>query len=143
MDKVRCPLHKASMALSFDKPEVLAPPEEAPACCRQQTITVPPSVNAKTAQRRDYPSRAWRRSYARRSASRIGSRATHPAPTAPGPRRLRHGGAGPCTAVVTRSHRILAVLAQRAPTSAELAAADPRGGVTRTRRRAACHTPAR
>jgi len=29
---------------------------------------VPASVNAKTAQKHDYPSAAWRRSYARRTA---------------------------------------------------------------------------
>ena len=68
MGKVRCPLRKASIALSFDKPEVLAPPEEAPVCCTQQTTTVPPQVNAKTAQRHDYPGPTWRRSYARRRA---------------------------------------------------------------------------
>jgi hypothetical protein len=31
-------------------------------------LTVPPSVNAKTAQKYDYPSAAWRASYARRTA---------------------------------------------------------------------------
>ncbi|MHB1709907.1 MAG: hypothetical protein ACYCV7_00665 [Acidimicrobiales bacterium] len=69
MGKCRCPLRPDSMALSFDRPEVLAPPEEAPACCTQQSITVPPSVNAKTAQKHDYSSAAHRRSYARRSAA--------------------------------------------------------------------------
>ena len=34
-----------------------------------QNITVPPGVNAKTAQKHDYPSKAWRVSYARRSAA--------------------------------------------------------------------------
>ena len=69
MGKLRCPLRKASMTLCFDRPGVLVPPEQAPACCTQQTTTVPPSVNAKTAQRHDYPGKAWRRSYARRSAA--------------------------------------------------------------------------
>jgi hypothetical protein len=69
MGKLRCPLRGASMALGYDRPEVLSPPEHPPACCSQQTITVPPAVNAKTAQRHDYPSRAWRHSYARRSAA--------------------------------------------------------------------------
>lgn len=67
--KVRCPLWPPSMAASFERPEVLEPPGEPPACCTQQTITVPPSVNAKTAQRHDYTSAPWRRSYTRRSAS--------------------------------------------------------------------------
>jgi len=69
MGKLRCLLRPDSMALSLDKPEVLAPPEEAPTCCRQQTITVPAEVNAKTAQKHDYPSKAHRHSYARRTAA--------------------------------------------------------------------------
>jgi hypothetical protein len=48
---------------------VLEPPAEPPPCCRQRTITVPPSVNAKTTQKHDYPSPAHRRSYARRTAA--------------------------------------------------------------------------
>ena len=38
-------------------------------CCTQQTITVPPSINAKTAQKHDYPSPQHRRSYHRRTAA--------------------------------------------------------------------------
>jgi hypothetical protein len=66
----RCPLRPASMALSQDRPQVLTPPpaELAPVCCVQQSVTVPPSVNPKTAQKHDYPSAKHRRSYARRSA---------------------------------------------------------------------------
>jgi hypothetical protein len=67
--KLRCPLRPASMELDHARPEVLTPPEHPPACCRQKTLTVPPSVNAKTAQKHDYPSPAHRRSYARRSAA--------------------------------------------------------------------------
>ena len=67
--KLRCPLRPASTALPHSRPEVLAPPQHPPACCQQQTITVPPSVNAKTAQKHDYPSPEHRRSYARRSAA--------------------------------------------------------------------------
>jgi hypothetical protein len=67
--KVRCPLRTASMALDFSRPEVTSVPEHPPSCCTQQTITVGPSVNAKTAQRHDYLSAPWRRSYARRSAA--------------------------------------------------------------------------
>ncbi|MHB8719755.1 MAG: hypothetical protein ACYDAC_12830 [Candidatus Dormibacteria bacterium] len=69
MGKVRCPLRQASLALAFDRPEVTSAPEHPPTCCTNQTITIPPAVNAKTAQRHDYPSKAWRRSYARRSAA--------------------------------------------------------------------------
>ncbi|MDA8075534.1 MAG: hypothetical protein M0Z40_09940, partial [Actinomycetota bacterium] len=65
--KLRCPLRPASMALDYTRPEVLAPPEHPPTCCTQVTITVPPSVNAKTRQKHDHPSKAWRRSYARRT----------------------------------------------------------------------------
>lgn len=67
-DKLRCPLRPESMMLSHDRPEVLAPPEHPPPCCTQQTLTVPPDVNAKTAQRHDYPGAGWRRSYGRRTA---------------------------------------------------------------------------
>ena len=56
------------MALSFDRPEILAPPENPPTCCTQQTVTVPPTVAAKTRQKHDYPSKAHRISYARRTA---------------------------------------------------------------------------
>jgi hypothetical protein len=67
--KIRCPLQPPSMTLDRDRPEILAPPEHPQACCTQQTVTVPPDVNAKSAQKHDYPSAAWRRSYARRSAA--------------------------------------------------------------------------
>jgi hypothetical protein len=78
--KVRCPLRGASMALDFSRPEVTSVPEHPPSCCTQQTITVAPSVNAKTAQRHDYLSRPWRRSYARRSAAeRANARIKDPA----------------------------------------------------------------
>ncbi len=69
MGKIRCPLTPASMALDRQRPEILTPPENPPACCRQQTITVPPQVAAKTRQKHDYPSPAHRRSYARRTGS--------------------------------------------------------------------------
>jgi hypothetical protein len=70
--KVRCPLQPPSMTLSRDRPEILAPPEHPQACCAQQTVTVPPDVLAKTAQKHDYPSAAWRRSYARRTGAERG-----------------------------------------------------------------------
>ena len=54
------------------RPEILQPPEHPPACCTQQTITVPPEVNAKTAQKHDYPFAAHRRSYARRTGAERG-----------------------------------------------------------------------
>lgn len=70
--KLRCPLKSASMQLGFDRPELLTPPDPAPVCCTQQSITVPPSVNAKTRQKHDYPSRAHRLSYARRTGAERG-----------------------------------------------------------------------
>jgi hypothetical protein len=69
LGKVRCPLREGSSALVLSRPEIHHPPEHPPTCCTQQTVTVPPSVGAKTAQRHDYPGKAWRRSYARRSAA--------------------------------------------------------------------------
>jgi hypothetical protein len=70
--KIRCPLQPPSMLLNRDRPEILQPPEHPQACCTQQTITVPPDVLAKTAQKHDYPSAAWRRSYSRRSGAERG-----------------------------------------------------------------------
>ena len=80
MGKVRCPLRAPSMALSNSRPEIFEVPEHPPACCTQQSVTVPPEVNAKTRQRHDYPSAAHRRSYGRRSgAERANSRLKDPA----------------------------------------------------------------
>ena len=72
MSKIRCPLRPASMRLDRDRPEILQPPEHPQACCAQQTITVPPGVLAKTTQKHDYPSAAWRRSYSRRTGAERG-----------------------------------------------------------------------
>jgi hypothetical protein len=60
------------MTLDRSRPEILTPPQHPPACCAQQTITVPPQINAKTAQKHDYPSAAHRRSYARRTGAERG-----------------------------------------------------------------------
>jgi hypothetical protein len=65
--KVRCPVRERSMALSHTRPEV-APPEQLARCCTQASMTIPVSVTAKTAQKHDYPSKAHRISYARRTA---------------------------------------------------------------------------
>jgi hypothetical protein len=67
--KIRCPLRPASMTRDRDRPEILTPPEHPPACCTQQTITVPPQIAAKTRQKHDYPSPQWRQSYRRRTAA--------------------------------------------------------------------------
>ena len=70
--KVGCPLRPSEVTLDRDRPEILQPPEHPQECCTQQTITVPAAVNAKTRQKHDYPSAAWRRSYARRSGAERG-----------------------------------------------------------------------
>ncbi|MGH2880339.1 MAG: hypothetical protein ACRDK4_12140 [Solirubrobacteraceae bacterium] len=67
--KIRCPLRPRSMKLPYEHPTVMSPPEHPSTCCSQQTITVAPTINAKSAQKHDYPSKAFRDSYARRSAS--------------------------------------------------------------------------
>ncbi len=72
MGKIRCPLRPPSMLLDRSRPEILTPPEHPPARCDQQSITVPPEVNAKTAQKHDYPSAAHRRSYTRRTGAERG-----------------------------------------------------------------------
>ena len=69
MGKIRCPLRPQSMTLDRGRPEILTPPANPPACCRQQTITVPPDVAAKTRQKHDYPSPEHRHSYNRRTGS--------------------------------------------------------------------------
>ena len=51
MGKIRCPLRSSSMRLDRDRPEILTPPEHPPACCTRQTLTIPPEVTAKTAQK--------------------------------------------------------------------------------------------
>lgn len=78
--KLRCPLRENSMTLGFNRPTVLYPPENPPTCCKQASFTVPPSVNAKTRQKHDYPSPLHRKSYARRTAvERSNSRIKDPA----------------------------------------------------------------
>ncbi len=82
LGKLRCPLREGSLALSYARPEILAPPAHPPRCCSQRTITVPVEVNAKTRQKHDYPSAAHRRSYSRRSAvERANSTVKDPATT--------------------------------------------------------------
>jgi hypothetical protein len=80
--KLRCPHRPESIALPHQRPTILTPPEPLPACCAQKTITVPPAINAKTAQKHDYPSPQHRASYTTRTAaertfSTIADRATN------------------------------------------------------------------
>jgi hypothetical protein len=127
--KIRCPLRTDSMTLGRDRPEVLTQPASPPACCTQQTITVPPQVAAKTRQKHDYPSPAHRRSYARRTgAERTFSTIKDPATTsiARGWRRLT--GPTPLALwiaclLTVRNQRILTAYGARQADNARRAAA--------------------
>ena len=131
-------LRKSSMMLPLDRPEVLEAPEHPPACCAQQTITVPPSVNAKTAQRHDYPGPAWRRSYARRSAAeRSNARIKDPATVDVARGWCRVMGLVPmtlflATAIVVRNLAVIDAFEQRQADNARHRAM---GLAPRTRRR--------
>jgi hypothetical protein len=127
--KIRCPLRPASMTLDRDRPEILAPPEHPQPCCAQQTITVPPAALAKTAQKHDYPSAAWRRSYARRTGAERGF-ATVKDPAASDIARgwCRLTGLAPltlftATLLVVRNHRTLRAWNTRQEDSQRRAAA--------------------
>jgi hypothetical protein len=136
--KIRCPLRPASMTQDRDRPEILQPPEHPQACCAQQTITVPPDVLAKTAQKHDYPSAAWRRSYSRRSGAERGfATAKDPATNDISRGWCRLMGLTPlmlftATLLVVRNQRILAAWTARQEENQRRAA---RGLPPKTRRR--------
>jgi hypothetical protein len=136
--KIRCPLRPASMTLDRNRPEILTPPEHPPACCHQQTITVPPEVAAKTRQKHQYPSAAHRHSYARRTgAERTFSTAKDPASNNISRGWTRLMGLTPLTLwlaclLVVRNQRILIAWNARQADNARRAAA---GLPPRTRRR--------
>ena len=138
MGKIRCPLRPASMTLDRDRPEILQPPEHPPACCTQQTLTVPPEVTAKTAQKHDYPSAAHRRSYARRTGAERGfATAKDPATNDISRGWCRLMGLAPLTLAATtllivRNQRILDAWNARQEDNARRAAA---GLPPKTRRR--------
>jgi hypothetical protein len=138
MGKIRCPLRPASMRLDRDRPEILQPPEYPQPCCAQQTITVPPDVLAKTAQKHDYPSAAWRRSYARRTgAERAFATAKDPASNTIARGWCRLMGLTPLTLftaclLVVRNQRILAAWNARQEENTRRAA---KGLPPKTRRR--------
>ncbi len=138
MGKVRCPLRPASMAMDRDRPEILAPPEHPQACCTRQTLTIGPDVLAKTAQKHDYPSAAWRRSYARRSGAERGfATAKDPATNDIARGWCRLTGLAPLmlftvTLLTVRNQRILCAWDARQEENARRAA---RGLPPRTRRR--------
>jgi hypothetical protein len=136
--KIRCPLRPSSMLLDRDRPEILQPPEHPQGCCTQQTITVPPDVNAKTRQKHDYPSAAWRRSYARRTGAERGfSTAKDPATNTIARGWCRLMGLTPLmlfvtTLLVVRNQRIITAWNARQEENARRAA---RGLPPRTRKR--------
>jgi len=138
MGKIRCPLRPASMTLDRDRPEILTPPEHPPACCTQQTVTVPPQTCAKTAQKHDYPSAAHRKSYARRTgAERTFATAKDPASNNIARGWTRLMGLAPLTLWLTclltvRNQRILTAWTARQDDNARRAAA---GLPPKTRRR--------
>jgi hypothetical protein len=136
--KLRCPRRPESMALAPSRPEILAPPDHPPTCCTQKTITVPPSVNAKTRQKHDYPSRAHRLSYGRRSAAeRSNSTVKDPASNDVARGWCRLMGLVPMTMMlsclfVVRNQRVLASFAARQADEQRLVA---QGLAPKTRRR--------
>jgi hypothetical protein len=138
MGKLRCPLRPPSMTLDRDRPEILTPPEHPPACCTQQTLTVPPDVTAKTAQKHDYPSKAHRHSYARRTGAERGfATAKDPATNNISRGWCRLMGLAPLmlfatTLLVVRNQRILAAWNARQEENQRRAAA---GLPPKTRRR--------
>ncbi len=140
MGKIRCPLRPASMTLTRDRPEILTPPEHPPACCTQQTITVPPEIAAKTRQKHDYPSPQWRQSYQRRTAAeRVNATIKDTATTSIARGWCRLMGLAPLTLwiaclLAVRNQRILAAWHARQQDNARRAAPTPPPR-TRQRRR--------
>jgi hypothetical protein len=138
MGKIRCPLRAASMTLDRGRPEILTPPEHPQACCAQQTITVPPEINAKTRQKHDYPSAAHRRSYARRTGAERGFATTKDPATSDIARGwCRLTGLTPLmllttTLLIARNQRVLTAWNARQAENQRRAA---RGLPPRTRRR--------
>jgi hypothetical protein len=136
--KIRCPLRPASMTLDRDRPEILQPPEHPQACCAQQAITVPAEIGAKTRQKHDYPSAAWRRSYSRRTGAERGFATIKDPATSDITRGwCRLMGLAPlmlftATLLAVRNQRILAAWEARQEDNARRAA---RGLPPRTRRR--------
>jgi hypothetical protein len=142
--KIRCPLRPASMTLDRSRPEILTPPEHPQACCTQQTITAGPDVAARTRQKHDYPSRAWRISYRRRTAAeRLNASIKDTAVNCIDQGWIRQIGLTPlllwlACLMVVRNQRALAAFQARQQHDAR-AAAQPR---TRKRRRELAGAPA-
>jgi hypothetical protein len=141
---IRCPHKPSSLTLPHDRPTINTPPKHPPVCCTQKTITVPPSVNAKTAQKHDYPSAQHRHSYARRSAAeRTFSTIKDPATTTIARGTCRLTGTTPnalhaATTTIARNIRIADAFTARQAENQRRAACGlpPR---TRARRRITTH----
>jgi hypothetical protein len=137
--KLRCALKAESLAADYTRPTVRGAPDEPPRCCQQRTITVTPDVNAKTAQKFDYPSPAHRASYARR----VAAERTYASLADPATEGIRRGwshlfGVAKNTvmyalAVVVRNVRIVEGFERRAAEEQRRAAVG--GPMTRRRRR--------
>ena len=143
-NKIRCPLRPASLTLPHDRPTVPDPPEHPPVCCTQQTITVPPSVNAKTAQKHDYPSTTHRTSYNRRTAAeRTFATIKDPATTTIARGACRHARITPnalhaATIIIARNIRVADAYTTR-QTENQRRATRGLPPKTRTRRRTTTH----
>jgi hypothetical protein len=143
-NKIRCPLRPASLTLPHNRPTIHTPPEYPPVCCTQQTITVPPTINAKTAQKHDYPSAAHQASYHRRTAAeRTFANIKDPATTTIARGTCRHAGTTPnalhaATTLIARNIRIADAHTARQTNDQRRATRGlpPR---TRTRRRTTTH----
>jgi hypothetical protein len=142
--KIRCPLRPTSMTLDRSRPEILTPPGHPQACCTQETITAGPDVAARTRQKHDYPSRAWRISYRRRTAAeRLNASIKDTAVNCIDQGWIRQMGLTPlllwlACLMVVRNQRALAAFQARQQHDAR-AAAQPR---TRKRRRELAGAPA-
>ncbi len=139
--RVRTLLLGMMHALADDRPAHLTRVHQAliaPACCTQQTITVPPQVTAKTRQKHDYPSAPHRRSHARRTGSeRTFATIKDPATTSIARGWCRLTGLTPLTLWIAcllpvRNQRILTTYTARQAGNARRAAA---GLPPKTRRR--------
>jgi hypothetical protein len=112
LGKCRCPQRRESIKLPHDRPTVLDPPQNPPACCVQKTITVPADIASKTAQKHPYLTSAWRQSYKRRTAAeRTNSTIKDPATTDVSRGWCRLAGLAPITvfvacALVVRNARV-------------------------------------
>ena len=145
--KLRCPLRPASMTLSRDRPEILAPPGHPPACCTRQTITAGPQIAEKTRQKHHYPSAAWRQSYRRRTAAERLNAIKDTATTSIGRGWIRLTGLTPLMLSLTcltavRNQRILNAFDNRQGDSTQRAAGQPPKTRSRRRREPAGATPA-